>query len=91
MNKKDFEQRQNRLKTINEYTDMISQSWTWARLTKEEKDKFTDWVYAQRFVETINGTRKQRWNILNNYYCMFLEGVGYQPIGWREHEDVPQF
>ena len=91
MNKQAFEKWQNKQNTINEYMAMINQSWTWAKLTKEEKDKFINWVYADRFITTINGTKKQRWAILNNYYYMFLEGVGYQPIGWRETEDVPQF
>jgi hypothetical protein len=91
MNRKDFESWQNKQNTINEYMAMINQSWTWARLTKEEKDKFVNCLYEDRFITTINGTKKQRWAILNNYYCMFLKGVGYKPIGWRETEDVPQF
>lgn len=91
MNKAEFEKWQNKQNTINKYMTMINHSWTWARLTKEEQDKFINWIYADRFISSINGTEKQRWAILNNYYCMFLEGVGYKPIGWREAEDAPLF
>jgi len=68
-----------------DWTDMIIKSWTWAKLTDEEKNRFGDEInksITQK--EVIKGTYRQRWEILNALYSMFLEGLGYKPIGWRE-------
>lgn len=73
---------------ISDFMDMISHSWTWNRLTEDEKKRFSNILYS---IE-VKGTYPQRWEALNNYYGFFLEGIGYKPIGWREtDEDAPQF
>ena len=35
--------------------------------------------------KVISGTYRQRWEILNALYSMFLEGCGYNGCNWREN------
>ena len=71
-----------------DFIEMIGHSWTWARLTEEEKKRFSSTIYSSK----VKGTYSQRWELLNSFYRFFLEGCGYKPFGWREtDEDTPQF
>ena len=65
-----------------DWTDMIVKSWTWAKLTDEEKNRFGEEINTQEKV--IIGTYRQRWEILNALYSMFLEGCGYTGVNWRD-------
>lgn len=69
---------------LNDFMNMIRQSWTWARLTDEERGKFIDYTHGCRGSAVIRGTYKQRWDAMNALYGMFLEGLGYRWSGWRE-------
>ena len=66
----------------------IKQSWTWARLTPEERKRF-DAVNIDR----IKGNKKQRIEAICAIYTAFLAGVGYDSPRWREPEPetVPNF
>ena len=68
---------------IYNYMVMIKNSWTWERLTDQERVAFIDTV---NFAQTrgIRGTYEQRWEILNLMYRTLLNTLGYSPIGWRE-------
>lgn len=80
----------------NAYTDwfeMTFNSWTWGKLTDNEKTTFTnrmdDWCNNRGL---LVGTYQHRWEILNELYYMYLLGIGYKPIGWRENtEENPKF
>lgn len=64
----------------NDFMEMTEQSWTWARLTSEEKLRFCkslDWA-------KVSGNYEQRWQQLQSIYYVFLEALMYEPIGWRE-------
>lgn len=61
---------------------VIKKSWTWAKLTEQEKQRFID---GNDF-DVICGNDKQRVEWLNSMYHAFLMGCGYEPIGWRENE-----
>ena len=68
-----------------DWTSMIIKSWTWARLTNEEKNRFGDEVSKEiNRKKVIVGSYRQRWEILNALYSMFLEGCGYNGMNWRE-------
>lgn len=69
--------------------EMFLKSWTYARLTPEEKND----IIKQLAMATIKGTFKQRCEQLHNVYSNFLDSVGYRPCGWREpqSETEPQF
>lgn len=74
----------NKLDAQADWTSMIIKSWTWERLTTIEKNRFGDEVSKETTQKIISGTYKQRWEILNALYSMFLEGCGYNGSTWRE-------
>ena len=67
-----------------DWTDMIVKSWTWEKLTREERNKFGDELNKETTKKIISGTYKQRLEILNALYSMFLEGCGYNGGTWRD-------
>ena len=67
-----------------DWTDMIVKSWTWEKLTGEERNKFGDELNKETTKKIISGTYKQRWEILSALYSMFLEGRGYNGGTWRD-------
>ena len=62
---------------------MIKKSWTYDRMTKEEKEKVQEILTSGRIKEDIKGTYKQRWQALNAIYYAFLIGIGYDNFDWR--------
>ena len=71
----------------NHFQNVIKQSWTWDRLTEEERQRFIN----MNVFDKIKGTDKQRVEWLSTIYSAFLIGIGYEPIGWRETEETPKF
>jgi hypothetical protein len=69
-----------------DWTDMIIKSWTWRKLTDDEKNRFGDELNDESTQKTISGTYKQRWESLNALYSMFLKGCGYTDYTWRENK-----
>lgn len=65
-----------------DFLKMIFKSWTWARLTDQEKVKFVDLISNDNY--NISGNYLQRYNAYNFGYFAFLQGLGYKPTGWRE-------
>ena len=59
---------------------VIKKSWTWARLTEEERQRFL----AMEFFDHIKGTERTRIEWLHSIYDAYLTALGYKPIGWRE-------
>jgi len=58
---------------LQEFKIMIHNSWTWERLTPEQRKKFDDLLTWTRFKPV--GTYYQAFSQLNNYYEMFLKGI----------------
>ena len=67
-----------------DWTDMIVKSWTWEKLTREERKKFGDELNKETTKKIISGTYRQRWEILSALYSMLLEGCGYNGGSWRD-------
>lgn len=65
---------------LEKFMEMIKQSWTWERLTKEEIERFYECIDRS----ILFGTFKQRWQHLNDIYFSFLMGLGYSWNNWRE-------
>lgn len=63
-----------------DYLKFIENSWTWEKLTKEERQRFFLVVKKTK----IFGTYEQRKEILQSIYLAFLYGLDYSPICWRE-------
>lgn len=80
---------------VNNYNRMTVESWTYGRMTQEEKDKWNKLLETNRILETLKGTYNQRWEILNSIYYAYLLGIGYDSPNWRstkeELETMPQF
>lgn len=71
----------------NYFQNVIKKSWTWDRLTEEEQKRFIDMDIFER----IKGNDKTRIEWLNTIYQSFLTALGYNPINWRETEEVSKF
>ena len=72
----------------NYFNTVIVKSWTWERLTYDEKERFKTCIDFSR----IKGNQRQRVEVLNMVYNAFLHGVGYTPTGWRETDpEAPLF
>lgn len=73
---------------LQEYFNMIKESWTFNRMTEKEKERTFD---ALRFAK-LKGTFLQRWEQLQAVYYGFLLGLGYSGAGWRETDtEAPLF
>lgn len=73
-------------KTIEKYYETISVSWTYAKLTEQEKERLSKLMFSPCIINSIKGTHSQRWSILNAIYHSFLVGLNYDPINWREEK-----
>lgn len=73
----------NKDNVFTDYLEMIKKSWTYDRMTQEEKDKIHYILLDYRTTENIKGTYQQRWQALNALYHAFLIGIGYDNFDWR--------
>lgn len=75
-------------KAKDDWYDMIKLSWTYARLTEDERNRLANTI---KFVKLF-GSYDQRWEILQSVYFAFLNALDYKSVGWREtDQDVPLF
>ena len=79
-------------KTLIEFRDMIKKSWTYDRMTQEEKDNIMEVLSynSQTTINALKGTKKQVWDTLQAIYYSFLLALDYKPTGWRETEEEKQ-
>lgn len=68
--------------TNNYFQNVIKNSWTWQRLTEEEKQRF----YDLDIFHEIKGNKDTREQWLFTIYAGFLAGCGYDGSKWREPE-----
>ena len=70
------------------FDDMIKKSWTYERLTKEEKESWYYTLNDVRTLDVLKGTFNQRWSILQAIYGAFLNALGYdkEPMNWRDDD-----
>ena len=66
------------------WLDMIYDSWTWQKLTREEQGLFLRRINNRPCKDIIKGSFNQRYEILQQLYFMYLLGLGYRATGWRE-------
>ena len=76
----------NKETAIKDYLVMTKQSWTWSKLTDEEKECFENFLASHPMVEYgVRGNYFQRWTELDAIYHAFLLGCGYRNrADWRE-------
>lgn len=69
-----------------EYLEMIKKSWTWAKLTEKEREKFSELLEHPCSAVVIRGNYNQRWEACEALYHTYLEGLGYKPLDWRDNQ-----
>ena len=84
----------NKEDAVKDFANMIRNSWTYGRMTKEEQAKVIDLLFWDTpCVKAIKGSYLDRWRTCQAIYSAYLSGIGYTPYGWREDstEPVPTF
>lgn len=76
---------------LEDFVKMTEQSWTYKKMTQEEKNRLVEVFYGGTIENSLKGTYRQRWAILQAVYYSFLMGLDYNPTNWREEEDIPLF
>jgi hypothetical protein len=74
----------NKENAVNDFMQMTKESWTYARLTENERFAWEESVSWAVDHKVISGKYSQRYEILNALYYTFLLGVGYTGWKWRE-------
>ena len=70
---------------VSDYIErVIKKSWTWEKLTDDEKKRFL----AMQVFDRIKGNDGTRIEWLNTIYSAFLDALEYKPIGWREASEI---
>lgn len=70
---------------VSDYIErVIKKSWTWEKLTDDEKKRFL----AMKVFDRIKGNDAARIEWLNSIYSTFLDALEYKPIGWREAPEI---
>lgn len=79
----------NKIENIIEFyfKNNICKSWTYTRLTKEEKERLKKVFFCKQTEDCIKGRIEQKWRILGAIYHSFLMGLNYTSIGWREEQE----
>lgn len=67
-----------------DFINMIVNSWTYNRLTYDEKNRAIDALRRAYDSGAVIGNYNQRYDILFAVYTSFLLALEYVPIGWRE-------
>lgn len=58
---------------------VIKNSWTWQKLTEEEKRRFIN----LKVFSLIKGNEKTRISWVDTIYAAYLAALDYKPSGWR--------
>ncbi len=66
-----------------DFIEVIMHSWTWERMTAQERDTFIDRVLEY---SKVTGSYNSRYNQYQNLYSAYLFGLGYSGGEWRENE-----
>lgn len=62
----------------NHFDDCIVNSWSWNRLTEDEKQAFLDSDFSE-----IKGNKENQILLFNDLYFNFLESLGCNSMSWR--------
>lgn len=70
---------------INDFQQMIYNSWTYGKMTPQEKHQWAEVLDHLKIVNVLKGTYNQRWETLQAIYHSFLLALNYN-CNWREKE-----
>ncbi len=68
----------------NDFLEIVKNSWTFGKMTKEEKERWSNTIGSVRIINNLKGNYKQRIEFLNCIYFAYLDGLGYNGFDWRE-------
>jgi hypothetical protein len=71
---------------IHNFKVMIEQSWTYEKMTREEKDNWERVLNSIQTLDSVKGSYNNRWKVLQAIYNSYLLGLGYNGFAWREEE-----
>ena len=71
-------------KALEKYIEMIEKSWTYEKLTKNERLKLHELFNSIQCEIALKGNFKHRWDILQLLYRAYLDGLGYCGADWRK-------
>ena len=77
---KEQKMEKNKEDVLDNYLFMISKSWTYKRLTKNERKNVKELLINAN----PSGTYEERYGHLQEIYYKFLLSLGYTPPCWRE-------
>lgn len=63
----------------NHFNDVVVNSWSWNRLTEQEKQSFLDSDFSE-----IKGNKENQIILFNDLYFKFLENLGCNSMSWRK-------
>jgi len=77
---------------VKDWLDMIQKSWTWGKLSEEERKDFLTLLDHPQSNQVIFGDYEQCKNACEALYYAFLCGKGYtrNPIDWRDNRAMPE-
>ena len=62
---------------------MTQKSWTYERMTEEEKIRFDELFSENSVNAALKGSYLIRWRILQAIFSAYLKGIGYTGWQWR--------
>lgn len=74
----------NKESALYNFKTMIEQSWTYGKMTKQERINWEKVLNDVRTIDCLKGNYNTRWNILQAIYMSYLIGIGYDSFNWRE-------
>ena len=77
----------NKNDVLDDFIEMMKSSWTYEKMTNNEKIKLIDVLNDVRTQEALKGTYYNRWHILQAIYHSYLIGIGYTDFNWRDKND----
>lgn len=75
---------------IYNFNKMVQQSWTYGKMTEEEKERWAETLESAPVKNAVKGTYNQRWEILQGIYHSFLLALGYT-WNWRDEDENATF
>lgn len=77
----------NKENALQDFLKMIKSSWTYDRLTENEKKRLLEFYTNININDKLKGTYENRWQTLYMTYHAFLIALDYQLTNWREPKD----
>lgn len=73
-------------KAITDHVKKITESWTWNKLTEDERNRYETEMSRNLNRNLFIGEYAIVTEIMDALYDMFLEGLGYSGVTWRAEE-----